>query len=102
MDVCSPAHWPAWRFNIQRGGTPGVRCLGHAVLYRPVLRTSLLTALVVGTVLTSINQGNVLIDGRFPAELWWKIPLTYCVPFCVTTWGALRVSYVGRRRVDTG
>jgi hypothetical protein len=54
-----------------------------------MLRRSLLTALVVGTVLVAINQGNVLIDGEFPASLYWKIPLTYAVPFCVATWGAL-------------
>ena len=54
-----------------------------------MLRRSLLTALVVGTLLVAINQGNVLLDGRFPDDLWWKIPLTYAVPFCVASWGAL-------------
>jgi hypothetical protein len=54
-----------------------------------MVRRSLLTALVVGTILTAINQGNVITDGRFPTALWWKIPLTYVVPFCVATWGAL-------------
>jgi hypothetical protein len=53
-----------------------------------VLR-SLLTAAVVGTVLTAINQGTVLLDGSFPASLYWKIPLTYAVPFCVASWGGL-------------
>jgi len=56
----------------------------------------LLTAAVVGTVLTTINQGNVLVDGRFPPDLWWKIPLTYSVPYCVSTWSALRITFVGR------
>jgi hypothetical protein len=54
-----------------------------------MLKRSLLTALVVGTILTAINQGTVLADGHFPFELYWKVPLTYCVPFCVATWGAL-------------
>jgi len=54
-----------------------------------LLRRSLLTALVVGTVLTAINQGNIIVDGQFPAGLYWKIPLTYSVPFLVATWGAL-------------
>jgi len=49
----------------------------------------LVTALVVGSILTAINQGNILVDGLFPASLYWKIPLTYSVPFCVATWGAL-------------
>lgn len=65
------------------------RCLWCFLRYVPMLRRSLLTALVVGTILTAINQGTVLADGDFPGELFWKIPLTYCVPFCVATWGAL-------------
>jgi hypothetical protein len=54
-----------------------------------MLRRSLLTALVVGTIVVAINQGTVLAKGEVPAELAWKVPLTYCVPFCVATWGAL-------------
>jgi hypothetical protein len=68
-------------------GTP--LCTRHALAHPPMLRRSLLTALVVGTILVAINQGNVLLDGRFPAALWWKIPLTFAVPFCVATWGGL-------------
>jgi hypothetical protein len=64
-------------------------CTRHTFTYWPMLRRSLLTALVVGTILIAINQGNVIADGRFPGALWWKIPLTYSVPFCVATWGAL-------------
>ena len=54
-----------------------------------LLRRSFFTALVVGTIITSINQGNVILGGSFPDALYWKVPLTYCVPFCVATWGAL-------------
>jgi hypothetical protein len=61
-----------------------------------MLRRSLLTALVVGTILTAINQGTLLADGNFPSELYWKVPLTYCVPFCVATWGALINSRIRR------
>ncbi len=54
-----------------------------------MLQRSLIIALVVGTILTAINQGNVILGGDFPASLYWKIPLTYCVPFGVATTGAL-------------
>lgn len=67
----------------------GARCIWCFLRFRPMLRRSLLTALVVGTILTAVNQGTVLADGEFPYDLYWKIPLTYCVPFCVATWGAL-------------
>ena len=50
-------------------------------------KKAILTALVVGTVLTSINHGDAILAGTFP-PLWWVL-LTYCVPYCVTTWGAI-------------
>ena len=50
-----------------------------------------LTACVVGTLLTIINHGDHILEGEYPSI--WKVLLTYCVPFCVTTWG----SYLGKR-----
>jgi hypothetical protein len=64
-------------------------CLRCALRYRSMLRRSALIALVVGTSLVAINQGTVLATSVFPLVLLWKIPLTYLVPFCVVTWGAL-------------
>jgi hypothetical protein len=52
----------------------------------PVVRRSLVLAVVVGTVLNVINQGDVVAAGGSPN--WLKIALTYCVPFCVATYGA--------------
>lgn len=66
-----------------------LRCPRCALLYTPMLRRSFYTAVVVGTFLTAINQGNLLLHSDFPAVLYWKIPLTYFVPFCVASWGAL-------------
>ena len=43
----------------------------------------------VGTILLAINQGDVLLRAEWPRALWWKVPLTYLVPFIVATWGAL-------------
>ncbi len=70
-------------------GTRALRCLRCSLIYRPMLWRSLLIALVVGTVLVAINQGNIILGGDFPAVLYWKIPLTYCVPFSVATAGAI-------------
>ena len=50
-------------------------------------KKAIVTALVVGTILTAINHGDVILSGLVPAA--WKVILTYCVPFCVTTWGAI-------------
>jgi hypothetical protein len=75
------------RARFQLDGQPC--CLKHTLGHRPLLKRSLLTAAVVGTILTALNQGNVILGGDFPSDLYWKVPLTYCVPFCVATWGAL-------------
>jgi hypothetical protein len=50
-------------------------------------RRALKTALVVGTILVAINQGDVILAGTLP--VLWKVCLTYCVPYCVATWGAV-------------
>jgi hypothetical protein len=65
------------------------RCLRCALRHQPLLRRSLMVAVVAGTVVLTINRGNVVAGGDFPASLYWKIPLTYCVPFVVATTGAL-------------
>jgi hypothetical protein len=64
-------------------------CPRCAVRHGPLLLRSARTALLVGTILIAINQGTVLSAGDFPSALLWRIPLTYLVPFCVATWGAL-------------
>ena len=58
-----------------------------------MLRRSILTSAVVGTILVAINQGTVIVAGEATTELAWKIPLTYCVPFLVASWGALGNAY---------
>ena len=65
------------------------RCLKCALLFPPMVRRSVLIAIVVGTLLTAINQGNVIVQGELSAALAWKIPLTYMVPYCVSTTGAI-------------
>ena len=54
-----------------------------------MLKKSLAACFVVGTILTALNQGDVLLAGSWNSALWWKIPLTYAVPFLVATYGAM-------------
>jgi len=85
------------RFRFLTSGVPVEKCLRHAIVHRPLLRTALVTAAVVGTILTAINQGNLLVAGQLPPILYWKIPLTYSVPYLVSTFSALRISYLRPR-----
>jgi len=50
-------------------------------------RKAFVTAFVVGSVLAVINHGDTMMSGE--SLPWGKILLTYCVPYCVTTWGAV-------------
>ena len=68
-------------------------CWRCAVRNRSMLRRSIITSAIVGTILVAINQGTVIIAGEATSELAWKIPLTYCVPFLVASWGALGNAY---------
>jgi len=48
---------------------------------------SFITALIVGTVLNLINQGDALLG--MASINWLKLVLTYCVPYAVCTYGAV-------------
>jgi hypothetical protein len=52
----------------------------------PALRRSLIVALLIGTLLNAINQGPEMLSGHWP--VWWKLILTYFVPFAVASYGS--------------
>ena len=87
----------AWTFGFKSNDAKGtfsgkaeaVKCFLCALRHRPMLVKSLAAALVVGTALTLLNQGDAIFAGELSGALFWKIPLTYCVPFLVATFGAL-------------
>lgn len=54
-----------------------------------VPRRSFCVALVVGIILNLINQGDALVSGA-PLD-YYKIGLTFMVPYCVATFGAVTV-----------
>ncbi len=53
-----------------------------AACNRPTLATASLTAVIVGPILTLINQGDALLAGI--GLHWGKVALTFTVPFCVS------------------
>jgi len=54
---------------------------------------SLLIAIVVGSLLTLINQYDALLGTV--AFNWYKAALTYCVPYLVSTYGAVTAKWRG-------
>ena len=95
-DICGREVNKGWAFGFKKPASEGaqdggmiIKCHICAARHTPMLRRSLIVSIVVGTVLTLLNQGDLLIAGDWTEPLYWKIPLTYCVPFMVATYGAL-------------
>ncbi len=57
---------------------------------------ALVMGLIVGTILTVINQGDVILAGEMPNPV--KAGLTYMVPYCVATYGAITAKRAAWRR----
>lgn len=70
----------------QRGMPKAFRILDYC-FSDGVPRRSLMVGLVVGTILNAINQGDVLLHGGHVNVV--KMILTYAVPYCVATYGAV-------------
>jgi hypothetical protein len=63
----------------------------QAATERSTVATSAKVALVVGTVLALINYGDrVFLRHDMQPLDWIKLFVTYCVPFCVATYGAAK------------
>jgi hypothetical protein len=58
---------------------------------RRTVTTSAKVALVVGTILALINYGDrIFLHYDMHLVDWVKLAITYCVPYCVATYGAAR------------
>jgi len=56
---------------------------------------ALKVAVVVGSILVFINQGDLILQGKLPPI--WKLLLTYCVPYSVSTYSAASFKVAYRR-----
>ena len=68
---------------------------------RQVVRNALKVALVVGTILALINHGDRILAMSLNEESVLKILLTFLVPYCVSTYSAVRAlqDQVAREKV---
>ena len=72
------------------------QAIWQCIIAPGVPRRSLMAAVVVGTILNLINQGDALFSGR--RLDWLKLALTYIVPYCVATYGAAAFRLEAMRR----
>ncbi len=58
---------------------------------KEVMMTAARVALVVGTILALINHGPNIVHGTLSHENIYQIIITYLVPYCVSTYSALKM-----------
>lgn len=61
------------------------------------VRTAGPTALLVGTILSVVNQGAVITHGDGDGGTWIRVAVNFVVPFCVAS-----IGYLTARRVRPG
>lgn len=69
---------PPWSTRID-----GCRLIIRGVTFRTCSRV----ALVVGTILSIVNQGSVILDGDATRMTWVRVAVNYLIPFLVSSIG---------------
>lgn len=70
---------------------------------KPLIIKAIKIAFVVGIILNLINQGNVILALNFEQISWFKLLLTFTVPFCVSMYTAISMKlkfHVGEKSID--
>jgi hypothetical protein len=65
-------------------------------------RTALPVALFVGTMLSLVNEGDAVFQGRFTLGVIVRVITNFVVPFCVASFGYLSTSRCPSDRERTG
>ena len=47
-------------------------------------------ALIIGPILTIINQHDVILEGQFDFKFFYKLVLTFLVPYCVSAYSSAK------------
>jgi hypothetical protein len=69
---------PPWTTNRE-----GAVLIARGVTFRTASRV----ALVVGTILTLVNQGAIMMDGDSTVGTWVRVGVNYLVPYLVSSVG---------------
>lgn len=78
------------------------RDIPPVIAHPPHLKRSLATAAIVGTVLFTINQLDVVLADGWTLRVAIKVGLTYLVPFCVANVGILAATKLPARQTSPG
>jgi hypothetical protein len=61
----------------------------HLAFAWPVVRRSLICAVIVGALLITINHGDAILHGNVTAGRLVQMALTLLVPYCVSTYSSV-------------
>lgn len=88
LSTDAPESSPPWRDRLSQ------------VVSRSVVCKALMAAVVVGSILILLNQGDLIFSGQFTGRLLLKAFITPIIPFCVTLLGAVLNSSASTRAAD--
>ena len=75
-----------------------MRTFLHHWFRRETVLRAIKVAAVVGPILTLINQGDVLLNGPYSPRLFFKICLTFLVPYSVSSFSSARTYIENEQR----
>ena len=77
-NLCGRETNKGWAFGFKKPASEAepdagmiIKCHRCAALHTPMLRRSLIVAIVVGSILTLLNQGDLIIAGDWTEPLYW-------------------------------
>ncbi|TKB09658.1 nitrate/nitrite transporter NrtS [Desulforhopalus sp. IMCC35007] len=62
----------------------------HLFLNGATLYSCIPVAIIVGFILSIINQSDVILSGLATSITWLKVGMNFVVPFCVSSYGFLK------------
>ena len=80
------------------GGRQAIRAWVRDATAPTTVRPAVRLTVIVGVILTVINHGAVMLTGHASAGEWFRILLTICVPYVVSTVSTVSAVWEQRRR----
>ncbi len=78
--------------SLRQDGSQSIRTWLQQSLHPDIAGRGLKVALIVGTILTAINQGDILVSSAITPGAVIKILLNYCVPYFVSVYAELEAA----------
>ena len=81
-----------------------LKLISHIICNKKIFYNAIKIAAVVGIILNLINQGEYLIHLDFEHVNFFKLGLTFLVPFCVSSYTAISMKmkyHVGEKSIAT-